>query len=220
MAASGNGAILGAEKVPLRIPEITLAGIIALMAASVVFSSLMARDFSDNGFRLASQNAWRFACFAFFAAIMAGPVGRLFPRLKRLEEESCLFGWGFCASYAVYLLAVLVPNAFGAEALANGASAGTTLFILFGAVVTAVLALALSPRMTERLGKAARRALLGVSTLYFWLCYFLMGLAHLSHPHRPDWFYGFSLCLMLAALLTRFADRLVMDFRQSRASRA
>ncbi|HEX3756107.1 MAG TPA: hypothetical protein VHV26_13630, partial [Rhizomicrobium sp.] len=136
---------------------------------------------------------------------------------KRLEEDSCLLGWGFCASYAVYLLAVLVPNAFGARIFAEGVSAGTTLFILFGAAVTAVLALALSPRMAQRLGRGARRALLGVSTIYFWLCYALIGLAHLSHPHRPDWFYGLSLCLMLAALLTRFADRLTANMRRSQA---
>jgi hypothetical protein len=55
---------------------------------------------------------------------------------------------------------------------------------------------------------------LGVSVVYFWLCYALMGLAHLSHPHRPDGFYGFSLCLMLAALLLRFADRLSSRLRR------
>ena len=40
------------------------------------------------------------------------------------------------------------------------------------------------------------------------MCYSLMALAHLSGPHRPDGFYGFSLMLMIAALLMRFGERL------------
>jgi hypothetical protein len=42
--------------------------------------------------------------------------------------------------------------------------------------------------------------------MYFWLCYALMALARISGPHRPDAYYGISLCLMVAALLLRYAD--------------
>jgi hypothetical protein len=206
MVALDNSAVFANEKVPVRIPKMTLPGVIALAAATIAFGSLAARGFSDNGFRLASQNGWRFACFVFFAAIIAGPLGRLVPALKRLETESCSIFWGFCASYAVYLAAVLVPNAFGAQSVSAAVSAGTTLFVLFGAGVTLVMALALTPRMKELAGGGVRRALLGVSAIYFWLCYALMGLSHLSHPHRPDGFYGLSLSLMIVALLVRFAD--------------
>jgi hypothetical protein len=51
--------------------------------------------------------------------------------------------------------------------------------------------------------------MLGVGMACFWLAYALTGLARISGPHRPDAFYGFSLSLMMIALLLRFADRLV-----------
>jgi hypothetical protein len=110
---------------------------------------------------------------------------------------------GFCASYGVYLMSILLPHALSAERVEGP---GLSLFVLFSSFVTLVMVLALTPRMAELAGDGVRRALLGVSAIYFWLCYALMGLAYISHPHRPDDFYGLSVCLMLVALLTRFAD--------------
>jgi len=52
--------------------------------------------------------------------------------------------------------------------------------------------------------------LLGGATIYFWLSYCLMALARISGPHRPDAFYGISLCLMVTGLLVRYADRWFM----------
>src|SRR4051812_20451499 len=54
-----------------------------------------------------------------------------------------------------------------------------------------------------------RRVLLGIAVVYFWLCYSVMALARISGPHRPDDFYGISLCLMVLGLLARYADRWV-----------
>jgi hypothetical protein len=48
--------------------------------------------------------------------------------------------------------------------------------------------------------------MLATAAGYFWLCYALMALARISGPHRPDAWYGFSLVLMVAALLARYAD--------------
>jgi hypothetical protein len=202
MVVLDNSAVLDRQKVPL--PKISLPAAVAFAAMAIVIASWAVRGFSDNGFRLASQNAWRFAALVFFAALMVGPLGRLVPALRRLEGQSRFLTWGFCASYGVYLVSVLLPNGIGA---APGASIAVTVFILFGGGVTLVMALARSPHMAERIGPAAQRALLGVSVIYFWLCYALMGLAHLSHPHRPDAFYGYSLSLMIVALLACFADR-------------
>lgn len=201
MVALDNGTVFHREKVPFRLPRFSVPAAIALVAAGVLAYSLALRNFEDNGFRLASQNAWRFGCFVFFAAIMAGPAARLIPPLRRLEDMSCRLFQGFCACYAIYLLSVLLPNSFSFE----GAPA-VDLFVMFSSGVTLVMALALTPRMAQVAGDATRRALLGVAAIYFWLCYALMGLAYISHPHRPDDFYGFSLSLMLVALLVRFAD--------------
>jgi len=76
----------------------------------------------------------------------------------------------------------------------------------FARVVTLVMAAAVSRQLCERVGDKACRTILGVAVGYFWLCYGLMGLAHISGPHRPDAFYELSVILMVAGLLARFAD--------------
>ena len=56
-------------------------------------------------------------------------------------------------------------------------------------------------------GDKTRRALLATAMIYFWGCYAVMALSRISGPHRPDSWYGFSLVLMVGALLLRYADR-------------
>jgi hypothetical protein len=138
---------------------------------------------------------------------VAGPVCRLaarfFPAFTAPEGLGRKLVWGFCASYAVYLLSIFVPNVVDL-------SAGATLMVLFGGGVALVMAATAAPlRLYGRavMGEKLRRTFLGTATGYFWLCYALMGLARISGPHRPDAFYGISLCLMVAALLARYADR-------------
>jgi hypothetical protein len=124
--------------------------------------------------------------------------------------------WAFCASYAVYLAAVLLPNLLGRD----GASAGALLFALTGGAAAAAMAAMADGWAVRMLGRRAQRTILGVAAIYFWLCYGLMALAHLSGPHRPDGFYGFSLCLMILALLVRFADRFAQELRRSASTLA
>ena len=215
MVVLDNSVVFESEKVPPRLPKISLTGLIALAAVIVVLGSLAAGGFSSNSLALASQNAWRFAAFVFFAALASGPLGRLIPGLERLAEASRFLGWGFCASYGVYLAVLLLPNAFGPDSMTHGQSAGTTLFVLFGAGVTLVMALAHAPAPGSKAAESVRRTLLGISAIYFWLCYALMGLAHLARPHRPDGFYGLSLSLMILTLLLRFADSCAADWRRT-----
>jgi len=191
----------------LRLTLGPLVGAIALMAVILVLGSILLRGFSENGFRLGSQLAWRYASFVFFAALVAGPISRMAARFSHFQVSESLsrrLVWGFCASYGVYLLSVFLPNVIQP-------SAGATLMVLFGAAVAAVMALAVAP--LKRLGGApiisdqVRRVLLGMSVIYFWLCYCLMALARISGPHRPDAFYAISLSLMVLGLLLRYADR-------------
>src|ERR1700759_4910134 len=125
MVVLDNAAAFGKEKVPFRLPKFSMTGTIAMAAAVLVFGSLTARGFSDNGFRLASQNAWRFACVVFFAAIIAGPLGRLVPAFRRLQKDSCALFMAFCAAYGVYLVSVPLPNAFGPHSVEEGAAGMT-----------------------------------------------------------------------------------------------
>jgi len=207
MVALDNSAFF--DRVPrLKLHLGPLVGAIALTAAVLVLGSVLVRGFAENGFRLGSQLAWRYASFVFFVTLVAGPVcrvaARFFPDLTPPESLGRKLVWGFCASYGVYLLSVLLPNVIRL-------SAGATLMVLFGGGVVAVMALTAAP--IKRLGGKAiipekiRRVLLGTSVIYFWLCYSLMALARISGPHRPDSFYGISLCLMVLGLLARYADR-------------
>jgi len=202
MVVLDSGAAVKARLVPL--PKISLPGLIALMAAVIVLGSLAARGFSGPGWVLASQNAWRFTALTFFAALVAGPLGRLVPGLGRPAAAARHFGWGFCASCGVYL----------AVSLIYGPSAGGLLFAMSGAFIALVMAAALVPGKPNSTGEAVRRTLLGLSAIYFWLCHALTGLSHLSHPHRPDSFYGLSLSLMILALLIRFADACAAEWRR------
>jgi hypothetical protein len=203
MVALDNSALFGERHARFRITLAPLVG--ALVAAMLVIGAILARGFSENGFRLGSQLAWRYASFVFFAALVAGPALRIAARFTHVSPSEALsrkLVWGFCASYGVYLLSVFLPNVIQP-------SAGATMMVLFGAAL--IMAAAVAP--LKRLGgkpivsDKVRRVLLGGAAIYFWLSYCLMALARISGPHRPDAFYGISLCLMVAGLLVRYADR-------------
>lgn len=208
MVALDNNAIFGSAKVPrLRVSLAPLVVGIALVAVAVVLGAILVRGFSENGFRLGSQLAWRYTFFVFFAAMMAEPVGRLaarfFTGFTWPESLGRKLIWGFCASYAVYLLSVFLPHVIRL-------SGGATLMVLFGATVALVMALTATPlkRLGGKvlIGERTRRTMLGTAFVYFWSCYSLMALARISGPHRPDAFYDISLSLMMIALLVRYAD--------------
>ena len=193
-----------------------LVGGIALGSLLLVLGAIVMRGFAENGFRLGSQFAWRYGCLMFFLALAGGPLCRiavrLFPRVSYSDGLGRKLVWGFCASYGIYLLSVFIPDVIHP-------SPGATLMVLFGGGVVLVMAATAAP--LARLGRPPlipdkiRKVLLGVSTIYFWLCYCVMALAHIYGPHRRDDYYGISLCLMIAGLLLRYADRWLMPNRQA-----
>jgi hypothetical protein len=209
MVALDNSAMFGNDNTSHRF-RITLAPLvsaIALVAAGLVLGAILARGFSENGFRLGSQLAWRYACLVFFAALVAGPACRIAARFTHVRVSEALgrkLVWGFCASYGVYLLSVFLPSVIQP-------SAGATLMVLFGGGLALVMAATVAPlkRLGDKpiLSDKVRRVLLSGAAIYFWLSYCLMALARISGPHRPDVFYGISLCLMVTGLLVRYADR-------------
>jgi hypothetical protein len=212
MVALDPFAYSGHARVPrFKLSLTPLVAVIAMLSAALVLGALVSRGFSDNGFRVGSQWAWRFACLVFFAALVGGPacriVARFHPDFAPPASLSRRLVWGFCASYGVYLLSVFLPHVIHP-------SAGATMMVLFGGVVALVMALSVVP--LARLGRRpvmekARRALLVTATGYFWLCYAIMALSRISGPHRPDAFYDISLNAMVIGLLIRFADRWLAD---------
>lgn len=202
-------ALIGRVRVPrLKLTLGPLVGGIALVAVALVIGAILFRGFAENGFRLGSQLAWRYASLVFFAALVASPLcrlaARILPNFTPPESLGRKLVWGFCASYGVYLLSVFLPNVIRL-------SPGATLMVLFGGSVVLVMALTVAPlrRLGDRpvIPAKIRRVLLGTAAGYFWLCYSLMGLARIYGPNQPDAFYGISLCLMVTGLLVRYADR-------------
>lgn len=189
---------------------------IAILAALVGIGGFAAQGFGDNGARLGSELVWRFTCFVYFAAVIAGPLARLIPSqtLRHVCENRRQLTWGFCASFGVYLASLLAPNLLmSPDPDRGGLAAGMSIFVFFGSGLTLIIAYATDRRAAFFLGETARGVMLGVGLSVFWLAYALAGLARIYGPHRPDAFYGFSLGLMIVALLLRFADRFVAKIR-------
>lgn len=195
---------------PVLNVDLTLAGIIGLVSAALGLGAMVLHGFNNDGVRLGSEITWRFASFVFFAAAIVGPLCRLVPHpiCRALNPLRRQLIWSFCASYAVFLASLLLPNT-AAGVTYDDTTAGMTLFSLFSGLAALVMAYAASRQAVQLVGEKARRAFLSVAASFFWLTYALTGLAHLSGPHRPDAFYGVSLSLMILALLLRFADRFV-----------
>ena len=200
-----------------RLPRLPAWAVIGAVAALLALLGFAARGFSDNGYRLGSEFAWRFTCLIYFAAISAGPLARLIPfkTLRRICQERRQLVWGFCAGLGVYLASILLPNAAPMPDR-DSLTAGMTVFVFFGAVLVLVIAYTASRAAAQFLGERISRTMLHVGMATFWLVYAATGLAHISGPHRPDMFYGFSLCLMVIALLLRFADGLASRWRAFR----
>ena len=216
MVALDNQAFFGQRVPHFKLTLGPLVGGIGLGSALLVLGAILMRGFAENGFRLGSQLAWRYASFIFFLALIGGPLcriaARLFPRRSPPDSLSRRLVWGFCISYGIYLLSVFIPNVIQP-------SAGAALMVMFGGGVVLVMAVTAAP--LARLGRPPvlpnniRRVLLGTAAIYFWLCYSLMALARISGPHRPDDYYGISLCLMVVGLLVRYADRWFMPKQQA-----
>lgn len=195
--------------VPTHPVRLTAPLVMALAALCVGLAGLVLNYSDGNALGLATQLVWRFNSLLFFAALVAGPLGRLVPLFHVLADKSRPLLQGFCAAMGVYFAFILLPNLFAVPdgVRPAGITAGTTMFVFFTGSVTLVMAASVSRGLCDKIGPRACRTMLGVAAIYFWLCYSLIGLAHISGPHRPDLFYELSLILMLTGLFARFADR-------------
>jgi hypothetical protein len=199
-----------------NLPPFTLTALTAFVAGAATVIVMAANGFSENGLRLGSQTAWRFAFFVFFAALVAGPLCRVTPfgLCRALGPKSRQLIWSFCAALCVFLASIIVPNTLGPQSLHHeGLTAGMMLFVVFCGVLTATMAYAATAHASREWGDKPMRAIRGVGMAYFWLTYALTGLSHISGPNRPDMFYGLSLGLMIVALSICFADRFLIKWR-------
>lgn len=165
--------------------------------------------------RMGGDISWCFASFVFATAVLVGPLGRLLPFeavQRALLDRRCVI-WGFTASFGIYLAAQVARNLLRGESAATGINE----FLILGALVAATIAFTASRSAAPLLGDRLRRNILSAGLCFFWACYAVMGLAHLSGPHRPDGYYGLSLFVMVAVLLVRFADRLMLWLKSGSA---
>jgi hypothetical protein len=216
VVALENSDVLGTPRRGRRF-QFSLVAFIAVACSLLALITFAMHNFDENGLRLGSLVAWRFTFFVFFVALIAGPLARLLPfgPLDYLGEYRRQLLWGFCASFAVYLATLLVPNMVWPVSVAHdGLTFEMAAFAGFSAVVTAMIAFGISTHAGTLLGAVAGRAMLIVGLGYFWLAYAMAGLAHITGPHRPDAFYAISLSLMVTALLLRFADRFVQNWKR------
>jgi hypothetical protein len=206
LVAIENSAALTAEG-RLVVPRIPGWAGIAALAVLVGAGGLAMQGIGGAGIHFSGELTYRFTCFVYFLAIVAGPLTRLIPwqRLREAGENRRELVWGFCASFAVYLIMLCLPYLFALVGRETSGP-GITSFDFFGGCLALLIACASSQRAALFLGEKMRGIVLAGGLFCFWLAYAFSGLAHITGPHRPDAFYGISLLLMIVALLLRFAD--------------
>jgi hypothetical protein len=91
-------------------------GGIAFGAVALVIGAILFRGFAENGFRLGSQLAWRYASLVFFAALVAGPLcrlaGRHFFQLHASESLGRKLVWVFAPAMASICFRFFCPMSF------------------------------------------------------------------------------------------------------------
>ena len=219
MVALDNNGVSDTPKFHIgKLPPFSLTGFTAAVAALLTLATIAAVGLGENGIRVGSQMAWRFSFFVFVVAVVAGPICRIAPfgLCRFIGPYGRQLIWSFCAAFGVYLASVLVPNLLRLPLPQQaGLDIGMLLFVLLCGVLAAVMAYAASPQAALRLGDKPQRAILVVGVGYFWLTYAASGLSHISGPHRPEMFYGFSVSLLVLALLLRFLDRFLTKWNES-----
>ena len=151
-----------------------LVGAIAIVAVLLVLGAILARGFSENGFRLGSQLAWRYASFVFFAALVDGPAvpdhGAVFcPPSRRRKASAASWSGAFAPPMASICCRSSCP-------MSSICRPAPRLMTLFGSTV--VLVMAIDRRAAGAPGWSSpscrdkvRKVLLGTAAIYFWLCY-------------------------------------------------
>src|SRR6185312_6123209 len=99
MVALDNSALFSSNKFPrLKFILGPLVAGITVVAIALVLGAIQARGFSENGFRLGTQFAWRYASFVFFAGLVADPACRLgahfFPAFQAPDSLGRRLIWG------------------------------------------------------------------------------------------------------------------------------
>jgi hypothetical protein len=216
---SGNGgtAVMTAVENPARAlrSEKTHSGEIVLLglagATLLVAISLRSAD-GVAAWQLAAELTSRFSTLLFIVAMTVEPISRLVPTptLQDFGRERGGFMLAFGLSAATSLACVAAPYVLGIAT----PSPPAIIYCTLTSSILAVMLLAGHPATMRMLGAPAWRAMQRIATAYFWIAFTLIGFDHVVGPHRPDHWYGYSLLLLVAAVLIRFGDTLVTHVRR------
>ncbi|MBV8976786.1 MAG: hypothetical protein JO261_03105 [Alphaproteobacteria bacterium] len=210
MAALGQHApqIVPALPGGRRTTTYALAGIVAGLAVAVgAFVVHGGGDGSlgqDNALRYATLMVFRMSLVAYLLFYLARPLGELLPQNTGLWicRERRGLAFAFVAIYAVFL-----GCALAADGLSPMHTALPTLVFagLSAMVLAALVAGERSGSVEDGHWRGALRAMECVGVAYFWIVYAADAFDHISHPHRPDWYFGAALIALALALVLRFA---------------
>lgn len=182
-----------------------------LGSAVLAAASLSVSATPVAGWHLATEMVSRFSLVIFVAAMIVEPIARLIPSAatRALGRARGSLILAFAAASAASLVCVVAPYELSGESLSLPAVA----YSGFTAMILVVMLFSAHPSMMRNLGGPAGRAMQRIATTYFWVVFTIAGLEHLIGPHRPDNWYGFSMLLLVAAVLLRFTDTLVAHWR-------
>lgn len=156
--------------------------------------------------RAAANVVMQVASLIFVLYYIVGPLSRLVPiaSMRALRRERVGITFAFAGMYGVFLVWIVAPYYFAHEHM----PLPSLTFVLFSAAILAVFVT--SARDIRFSRSASGRTVQSLSTGYFWVVFAINDLDHTIGPHRPDGgFHGFSLALLVLALLARFADTLI-----------
>jgi hypothetical protein len=188
------------------------------LALLLAFGGAILRGGGANGMRFGAGLVLVVSSLAFVIAYIAQPLCRLVPTqvTRALGRERTGLTQAFACMYAVFLLCIVYTGAYIGEPL----GLPTLAFAIFSTAILAVMVFGTSTRRI--LGSSAGRAVLALSTAYFWSVFAVNDLSHLVGPRRADWLeplYELSLTLLVLALVLRFADAF-MERRKVRMAEA
>jgi hypothetical protein len=153
-----------------------------------------------NAFGVAIETTRRASTLLFAAAFAAWPLGRL--GLGRGWFDAEALTSAFAIAFLVYLGSIAAPYLLSLSVM----PVLTALFCVLNATCIGVLHWATRATRSSKTNVRSHAVIYALVTAYFWISFSIVAIAHLYGPHQPDGFYGFSLCLLIAGLLLRFAN--------------
>jgi len=176
----------------------------AVLGLGVAIGAFLLHGRDANAARFAATTVFRVSSLAFLLFYLAGPVARLIPSRPTLAlaRERTGLALAFAGIYAVFLVCAMTPDYFAGAHV----PLPTMTFAAFSILILAVILAGERAGLADASWRPALRTMETVGVAYFWMVYAVNDLDHLVGPHRPDGYYGLSVCILVAALLVRFAD--------------